>query len=866
MFDHDGESSTRRREGVLEAVAFAAERFLSVDDWEVVIGEVLRRLGHTAAVSRVHVFRNHAGPNGSLRFSHAFEWTAPGISAHDPDLQDVDYAEAGFTRWRRELALGRTVGGHVREFPASERGILQEQGIRSLLVAPILAGQEWWGFIGFDECEAEREWSSPEIDALKAAAGIVGAAIARRRSEVALGETEERYRRLVELSPDAIAVHRKGELVFANSRAARLLRTRDVDDLMGRSILEFVHPQSRPAVLQRLQRLREGYDVPAIEERFVALDGTPLDVEVTATPFVMEGESCVLVVVRDIAERKAGERALRAHNEYLEALHETALGVMNRLDPEEALVAIANRAAGLIGTKHAYAYVEAPEGEELEVRVGIGLFEDWVGFRLRRGEGVAGRVWESGETVAVEDYDTWEGRSSAFPRGLFHAAVGIPLKARGRVIGVLGLANEDPHVRFQPHEIRLLSRLAELASIALDNAKLYDEAQRELEERRRAEERLRFQADLLDSVDHAVIATGPDSRITYWNAAAEHLFGAPRREAVGRTFRDMIAVDDAVVASVNRAIDAGEPWSGDFEVGRFDGSSVIVFGRVSAIRGDGGEVQGAIGVCVDVTERRRAELALRDAFEREKEVSQRLMALDEMKNTFLEAVSHELRTPLSAILGFALTLEQHADSLPAERTSELVDRLAFNARKLDRLLSDLLDLDRLARGIVEPRRKPTDIGALVRQVVDGMELADERPVDVDAQPVVAMVDGPKIERIVENLVANAGRHTPDGTPIWVRVVEEDEGALIVVEDAGTGVPAELREAIFEPFRQGTPARPHSPGVGVGLSLVSKFAELHGGRAWVEDRPGGGASFRVWLPHDASLEMSLTPAPFDALRP
>jgi signal transduction histidine kinase len=271
-------------------------------------------------------------------------------------------------------------------------------------------------------------------------------------------------------------------------------------------------------------------------------------------------------------------------------------------------------------------------------------------------------------------------------------------------------------------------------------------------------------------------------------------------------------------------------------------------------------------VCVDVTERRRAELALRDAFEREKEVSQRLMALDEMKNTFLEAVSHELRTPLSAILGFSLTLERHADSLPTERTRELVDRLAVNARKLDRLLSDLLDLDRLARGIVEPRRKRTDIGALVRQVVDGMELAAERPVDVDAGPVVAMVDGPKVERIVENLVANAGRHTPEGTPIWVRVREDGDGVLIVVEDAGSGVPADMREAVFEPFRQATPARPHSPGVGVGLSLGSKFAELHGGRAWVEDRPGGGASFRVWLPRDAEPSSGPDPGAVDAIEP
>jgi signal transduction histidine kinase len=110
------------------------------------------------------------------------------------------------------------------------------------------------------------------------------------------------------------------------------------------------------------------------------------------------------------------------------------------------------------------------------------------------------------------------------------------------------------------------------------------------------------------------------------------------------------------------------------------------------------------------------------------------------------------------------------------------------------------------------------------------------------------LDAAKVERIVENLVANAVRHTPEGSSLWVRVQRSDDGVTIVVEDEGPGVPPDLREAVFEPFRQG-PAKEsvHSPGVGVGLSLVARFAELHGGRAWVEERPGGGASFRVFLP-------------------
>ena len=230
-----------------------------------------------------------------------------------------------------------------------------------------------------------------------------------------------------------------------------------------------------------------------------------------------------------------------------------------------------------------------------------------------------------------------------------------------------------------------------------------------------------------------------------------------------------------------------------------------------------------------------------------------------MKNTFLQAVSHELRTPLSAILGFALTLEREEVALTPDESREIIHRLAANARKLERLLTDLLDLDRLGRGILEPRRRPTDAAGLVRHVVEGMELSDDRPIRVEATTVTVNIDPAKVERIVENLVSNAVRHTPPGTRIWVRAERLDGGMLLRVDDAGPGVPEDMREAIFEPFRQAPTARPHSPGVGIGLTLVARFAELHGGKAWVEPREGGGSSFRVFLPEDEDRTGGRPPA-------
>jgi PAS domain S-box-containing protein len=242
------------------------------------------------------------------------------------------------------------------------------------------------------------------------------------------------------------------------------------------------------------------------------------------------------------------------------------------------------------------------------------------------------------------------------------------------------------------------------------------------------------------------------------------------------------------------------------------------------------------------------------ALDRERAAAEQLRAVDEMKTTFLQAVSHDLRTPLTTILGIALTLERGgAGDLPADDAADLLHRLSTNARKLDGLLGDLLDLDRLARGTLTPQRQPVDIAALVRRVVEDAGVNERHALVVDAPTVQIAVDAPKVERIMENLVVNAAKHTTAGTTIWVRVQRQRDGVLLLVEDEGPGVPAALREQVFQPLHTGRNIADHAPGSGIGLALVAQFASLHGGRAWVQDRPGGGASFRVFLPDAQSLD-------------
>ena len=247
------------------------------------------------------------------------------------------------------------------------------------------------------------------------------------------------------------------------------------------------------------------------------------------------------------------------------------------------------------------------------------------------------------------------------------------------------------------------------------------------------------------------------------------------------------------------------------------------------------------------------EQELKDSLRRELAAADRLRAADAMKDTFLRAVSHDLRTPLTAMLGVAVTLERTRLNLPREQALDLVAMLVEKTRKLERLLKDLLDLNRLEEGVLEPNRSLTDVRELVHRVVTEVDQLAGWPIDIEAEPVQAFIDGPKVERIVENLLLNTTRHTPPGTRVWVKALARGADLELIVEDAG---PGELAGTIFEAFRRGGAAAPtlaHARGVGIGLSLVARFAALHGGHAWVDERWGGGAAFHVLLPDVVSYE-------------
>jgi signal transduction histidine kinase len=197
-------------------------------------------------------------------------------------------------------------------------------------------------------------------------------------------------------------------------------------------------------------------------------------------------------------ERKSIEEKLRRQNEYLTALHETTLALMNRLELTDLLETIIARAGGLVGTQHGFIHLIEPNKMEMVARVGVGAWNHFIGKRVRFGEGVVGKVWQTGRSVIVEDYRTWPDRLPDPNFDILRAVVGVPLKSGSEVIGVIGLVSLEEGQKFGEDEIELLNRFAQLASIALDNARLYTAAQQELIERKRIEAELRKAHDVLE--------------------------------------------------------------------------------------------------------------------------------------------------------------------------------------------------------------------------------------------------------------------------------------------------------------------------------------------------------------------------------
>jgi diguanylate cyclase (GGDEF)-like protein len=175
----------KMRDDILQAVTSAAESLLLNVEWESLIEEVLRQLGVATGSDRVYIFKNDGPPRENLEISLKGEWVAKGMLSNKELINDdpCTYEDLGYSRWSDMLASGQLLHGEVEELPSTEQENLRRAGVKSFIIAPIFVDQEWWGFIGFDQCRRARSWESVQIDALKTASSIFGAALSRQNAE-----------------------------------------------------------------------------------------------------------------------------------------------------------------------------------------------------------------------------------------------------------------------------------------------------------------------------------------------------------------------------------------------------------------------------------------------------------------------------------------------------------------------------------------------------------------------------------------------------------------------------------------------------------------------------------------------------------
>ncbi len=470
--------------------------------------------------------------------------------------------------------------------------------------------------------------------------------------------------------------------------------------------------------------------------------------------------------------------------------------------------------------------------------------ETSLALQFTPGMPLLGKVWVDGRVLWAEDIgadrDHFQRADVAAALGLTTGLI-VPVAVEDRVIAVLEFFTHERRSDDSSLKDLVRSAAAQLGSLM---------AQKRAETERRLSE-AHFRAVAETALD-GIVSIDSTGVISYVNAEAARMFGYRRDRLLGCSVTVIIPerFHQAHWAGMARYLATGETRliGGTVSVParRCDGSEFPVELSLATWQADGARSFSAI--IRDVSERRKAQEDLERALAMEREATTRLEEADRVKNTLLDVVSHDLRSPLAAIRAIASVLRRDAASpnLSAGQRQAYLTNLEASANKMRNLLDNLLDLERLATGDMTLRNDTVDLAEITRSVVreHAAELAG-REVRLDLEPATALVDGSKVERIIENLLVNASKHTTDGTPVHVSVHRDGGAALICVEDAGPGVPTELRETIFERFQQAPGA--DRAGVGMGLSLVARLAHLHGGHAWVEESPAGGASFRVRLP-------------------
>jgi PAS domain S-box-containing protein len=626
-----------------------------------------------------------------------------------------------------------------------------------------------------------------------------------------MNPNEIQFHAMVENSPEAVMAGLSGRYVYVNAAAMRLFGATSAEQLLGQPILDRIHPDFRAVVAERMRRLTEAKEVaPPLEEVYLRMDGTPVDVEVYAVPLRLGDEDGAVAFVRDIGARKAAEAALRSNAERHETLLATSGDGFWICDLEGRILEVNDAFSRMSGyTREELLKLRIPDIEAMESP------ED-TAQHIRK--------------ILATGYDRFETRHR---------------RKNGEVYEVEILSS------YWATQQKLLVFHRDITA--------RKQAEAELSRNRELLRSIQVSRALTEAMGMGVIGADAAHRIIFANPEAQKLLGIGEEEMLGRKLDGVVRAvtgEGLVLTEATcpcwKSIDAGRPHqTEDWTFARRDGSRFPVSLVIAPLPEDATPT-GSVLSFQDITARKQAEQALLDA--------------DRRKDEFLAMLAHELRNPLAPIRNAAFILDRLELDEPRLKWAQEV--IEGQVQHLSRLTDELLDVSRIVQGRIELKREAIEFGALLTQI-----LATTRPMlesrgqhvtlRLPRQPVWLNGDPVRLTQVISNLLDNASKYTQAGGDIELDADVAGQEIAFRVRDNGPGISAELLPHVFDLFQQGDRTLDRAQGgLGIGLTLVRQLVNMHGGRVDAYSAGAGqGATFTVWLPIVAAA-----PAPAPASLP
>ena len=619
----------------------------------------------------------------------------------------------------------------------------------------------------------------------------------RKRAEVALRESEARYRQMIDLLPVAICAIIEGRIVYANSAAAELYGVGAATELIGRVVVELYHPDDGPRIRQKRDEVLSSDKIGTINDlRLRRSAGTVRYANSIGVKVVWDGKDAILTILHDMTERREHVDALRQSEERYRTLVE--------LMPDGVIISQAGKISFINS-----AGVRLCGGERPEDLIGRPALEfvhpDWRETINRR-------------------------MAPAAPISSLQAIEHLRLRLDGSTFWAEGTGSDA-----EWHGgIGRLIVIREITKFKDSEAKLRD-ANHTLEA-------------FIESSPVPVFRVDRNALVTLWNAAAERVTGWSAAEAMGNPVPYLVDdLEHERGAMLKAAIDVKRPVVRETRRRRRDGTSVDYLTYAAPLINEQKEITGIVVQLIDITERNRGEQALRET----KEAAE---LANRTKSEFLANMSHELRTPLNAVIGFSeLILSEMLGPLGNDRYREYIHDIRQSGTHLLGLINDILDLSKIEAGKVELEEETFDpaeaIAATLRII---RERAQQRHIALAApriEPSTKLrADERKVKQILLNLLSNAVKFTPEGGSVTVSGEWRSDGLVIAVSDTGIGIAPEDVPLALEPFRQISSAHNRSyEGTGLGLPLTKRLVELHGGTLEIDSAVGRGTTVRVQFP-------------------